>query len=93
MSEKELYKALQFVKGRLALSMEDSSTVAGWYTRQVMNGQEVLEPEEVLVRYEAVQASDIQRLAQTLFHEQRLNLALVGPFSQNGDRFRHAIRF
>ena len=92
-SEKELYKALQFVKGRLALSMEDSSTVAGWYTRQVMNGQEVLEPEEVLVRYEAVQASDIQRLAQTLFHEQRLNLALVGPFSQNGDRFRHAIHF
>jgi predicted Zn-dependent peptidase len=44
-------------------------------------------------RYEAVQPTDIQRLAQALFQEERLNLAIVGPFSQNGDRFHQAIRF
>jgi len=92
-SEEELGKAFQFIKGRQALSMEDSSTIAGWYTRQELNRQEVLEPEEVLARLEAVQAADIQRLAQVLFQEQRLNLAVVGPFSQNGDRFRQALRF
>jgi predicted Zn-dependent peptidase len=91
--EEELLKALQFVKGRTALSMEDSSTVAGWYARQVLNGHEVLEPEDVIARLQAVQPADIQRLAQSLFQEKKLNLALVGPFSQNGNRFRQAIRF
>jgi len=89
----ELRKALEFVRGRLVLSLEDSFTVASWYARQELLGPEVLEPEETVARYEAVQASDIQRLAQTLFREERLNLAIVGPFSQDGDRFRQAVRF
>ena len=91
--ESELRKALEFIQGRTALSMEDSFTIAAWYTRQHLLGPEVLEPEEAMERYEAVQPSDIQRLAQSLFQEERLNLVVVGPFSQNGNRFRQAIRF
>jgi predicted Zn-dependent peptidase len=75
------------------LSLEDSFTVASWYARQELLGPEVLEPDQTVARYEAVQAGDIQRLAQTLFREERLNLAIVGPFSHDGDRFRQAIRF
>jgi predicted Zn-dependent peptidase len=89
----EMEKALEFTKGRLALSMEDSFTVAAWYARQQLFGMEVLEPEEVVARFEAVQAEDIQRLAQALFQEEKLHLAIVGPFSQNGERLRQAIRF
>lgn len=91
--ESELRKALEFIQGRTALSMEDSFTIAAWYTRQHLLGPEVLEPEEAMERYEAVRPSDIQRLAQSLFQEERLNLVVVGPFSQNGNRFRQAIRF
>jgi predicted Zn-dependent peptidase len=91
--ETELMKALEFIRGRTALAMEDSFTIAAWYVRQQLLGPEVLEPEEAMERFEAVQPTDIQRLAQTLFQEERLNLAIVGPFSQNGDRFRQAIRF
>jgi predicted Zn-dependent peptidase len=91
--ENELRKALEFIKGRTALSMEDSFTTAAWYARQQLLGPEVLEPEEAMERFEAVQPIDIQRLAQTLFQEERLNLAIVGPFSQKGDQFRQAIRF
>ena len=73
--------------------MEDSFTVAAWYAQQQLLGPEVLEPSEVVSRFEAVQAGDIQRLAGTIFQTEKLNLAIVGPFSQNGDRFRRAIRF
>jgi predicted Zn-dependent peptidase len=91
--ESELRKAREFIQGRTALSMEDSFTMAAWYARQHLLGPEVLEPEEAMERYEAVQPSDIQRLAQSLFQEERLNLVVVGPFSENGNRFRQAIRF
>jgi predicted Zn-dependent peptidase len=44
-------------------------------------------------RLEAVQAADIQRLAQTIFHENRLNLAIVGPFSDDGEPFQQVLCF
>jgi predicted Zn-dependent peptidase len=86
--EEELRRALEFVRGRLALSMEDSFTQAAWYARQQLQG-----PEVAVARLEAVQPADIQRLAQALFQETRLNLAIVGPFSQDGEHFEQAIRF
>ena len=91
--ESELAKAVEFVKGRLALSLEDSFTVAAWYAQQQLLGPEVLEPDEAVSRFEAVETSDIQRLASTIFQMEKLNLAIVGPYSQNGDRFSKAIRF
>lgn len=89
----ELVRAVEFVRGRLALSLEDSFAMASWYARQQLLGPEVLEPEEAVERLEAVQPGDIQRLAGALFQMERLNLAVVGPFSENGDRFRKAVRF
>ena len=91
--EDELQKALEFVRGRLALSLEDSFTVAAWYARQQLQGPEVLEPQEVVARFEAVQATDIQRVAQSIFREDRLNLAVVGSFSENGNRLRKVVHF
>jgi zinc protease len=91
--EDEMARAKEFVRGRMALSLEDSFSVAAWYARQELLGPEVLEPAEAIERMEAVQASDIRRLAQDIFREERLNLAAVGPFSKNGDRFRRAVHF
>lgn len=89
----ELEKAREFVRGRMALSMEDSFALAAWYARQELLETEVLHPDTSLACLEAVQAADIQRLAQTLLRSERLNLAIVGPFSENGERFRQAVRF
>ena len=90
-SQDELDKGREFVKGRLALSLEDSFSLAAWYAQQQILGNEVLDPEEVIARFEAVQPADIQRLAQTLFQNERLNLAVVGPFADNGDGLRQAV--
>ncbi len=91
--ERELAKAIEFVRGRLALSLEDSFAIGSWYAHQQLLGPEVLEPSEVVARFEAVLPGDIQRLAGMIFQMERLNLAVVGPFSENGDRFYTAARF
>jgi predicted Zn-dependent peptidase len=89
----ELEKTREFIKGRLALSFEDSFTVAAWYARQVLLGPEVLHSDEIVARLDAVQPADIQRLAGNLFRQERLNLAIVGPFSDDGEQFRKTIHF
>ena len=76
----ELTKAKEFVKGRLLLQMEDSFSVAAWCGRQEALSPEVLTVDEVIEAIEAVTAADIQQVAQGLFLEERLNLAVVGPF-------------
>lgn len=91
--EDELERAKQFVRGRLLLSLEDSFAVSSWYARQELLGPDVLEPEESLARLEAVQAADVQALAAEIFRQSHLNLAIVGPFAQNGDLFRQEIEF
>jgi len=92
-AEDELAKAKEFVRGRLALSMEDSFAQAAWYARQELMGPQVLEPEEAVAQTEAVQAADIQRVAAVLFHPNRLNLAVVGPYDDDGQKIREAVQF
>lgn len=92
-SQDELEKAKEFVRGRLALSLEDSFAVAAWYARQQLLGPEILTPEDVMAHFAEIQAADIRRLAQTIFQKERLNLVVVGPFDENGYRLRRAIRF
>ena len=91
--EDELHRASEFVRGRLALSLEDSFAVAAWYARQELSGREVLTPEAAMARLEAVRPADIRRLAQVLFCPERLNLAVVGPLNGDGDRLRPLLSF
>ena len=53
----------------------------------------MLEPAETLAMIDALEAADLQRVAATVFCDERLNLAAVGPFSRNGKRFQRAIHF
>jgi predicted Zn-dependent peptidase len=78
--ETELNKAREYVKGRLVLGLEDSGAVSAWYGRQALLLDKMLTPDDVLNAYNAVTAEDVQRLAQTLFADDQLYLAAVGPF-------------
>ena len=76
---KELTKAKEYTKGRLMLRMEDSRTVASWLGSQEMLQGEVSSPEQVADRIDAVEAADVARVAQNLFQQEQLRLAVVGP--------------
>jgi hypothetical protein len=44
-------------------------------------------PEEVVAEYNAVTIEEVRALADMLFQQERLNLAIVGPY-ENDARFR-----
>jgi predicted Zn-dependent peptidase len=55
----------------------------------VLEGK-IREPDEVLAGLDAVTREDIQRIAQDIIREDRLNLALIGPFD-DADRFEQLL--
>lgn len=77
--EAELARAKEYTKGRMALRLEDTSTVAAWMGGQEIVTGEPLELDEVMERLDAVTADDIQRLANILFRTDALRLAIIGP--------------
>lgn len=92
-SGEELDKAKEFTKGRLLLQMEDSFSVASWVGRQEILEDRVLSVDEVLAAVDAVTAEDVQRMARKLFREEKLNLAVVGPYENAEEQFRSLLKF
>jgi predicted Zn-dependent peptidase len=80
----ELTKAKELIKGHLLLSMEDTHSIAGWFGRQVILGDEILTVDDVTAAIDAVTAQDVQRVARDLFRTEWMNLAVVGPFKNDG---------
>jgi len=88
--EDELRKAKSFSKGRFVLQMESPHGLIMFGLRREVLEDASVEPEEVLARLEAVTAEDVQRVARELIDEQRLRLALIGPFD-DADRFERLL--
>ena len=78
-TEAELEKSKELVKGRLLLRTEDTRSVAGWYGAQEIVTGQVLMVDDVVQRVDAVTLEDTRRVAQTLLTTENLNLAVVGP--------------
>jgi predicted Zn-dependent peptidase len=82
----ELEKARNFAKGRLILSLEDPKGMILFGLRSEVLENQLREPDDVLAGFDAVTVDDIQRVAQDIVSEARLNLAVIGPFD-DPDRF------
>jgi predicted Zn-dependent peptidase len=91
-SADEMEKARSFAKGRLVLSLEDPRGMILFGLRtEVLEGK-TREPDEVLAGLDAVTVEDVQRVAQDVVREDRLNLAVIGPFDDAG-RFEPLLSF
>ena len=78
--ESELEKAREMSKGRMLLRMEDSRSVAMWMGAQETLTGRVRTIEEVVDIMDSVTTADIARVAGELIREDKLNLAVVGPY-------------
>ena len=78
-TEEEIEKSKELVKGRLLLRTEDTRSVAGWFGAQEIVTGQVLMVDDVVKRVDAVTLEDVRRVAQTLLRTENLNLAVVGP--------------
>jgi predicted Zn-dependent peptidase len=79
-TEKELVKAKGFLKGNLALALEDTHDVSGFFGDQELFLGKCLTPEEIYKKVDEVNLDDIYFEAKKLFVPERLNLAIIGPF-------------
>ncbi len=77
--EAELEKAKRYLAGGMELRMDDTRHVASWIGGQEALHDRVLDLDEALAAVAAVEAASIQRLAQSLFHDDVLRLAAVAP--------------
>jgi predicted Zn-dependent peptidase len=77
--DEELIKAKELAKGRMLLRMEDTRAVSGWLGGQEILTSEVLTPEEVVMRLDAVTPEDVSRVVREVLKREHLNLAVVGP--------------
>ena len=78
-SEQELNKAKEYSKGRLLLRMEDTRAVASWLGAQELLQDNVCTADEVVDFLDAVEASDVARVANELLDDEKFRLAVVGP--------------
>ena len=79
-SERELDRAREYSKGRIMLRMEDTRSVAMWQGGQEILLNRVSTVDEVVKAIDAVTLDDVNRVAGDIVKEDRLNLAIVGPF-------------
>jgi predicted Zn-dependent peptidase len=83
-SQKELDKVKGFIKGRTALSLEDSENVNDFFAEQILFDKEIFTPEEVFKKIDKITIDDVNVEAKKLFIPSHLNLAVIGPFKDKG---------
>ncbi|MEK7549090.1 MAG: pitrilysin family protein [Patescibacteria group bacterium] len=76
----ELQRAKDHLTGQLFLSLESSDEWASFYGGQEILTKETLSPQEVAEKIQAVKAEEIMAVAKDIFQNNKLNLALIGPF-------------
>jgi predicted Zn-dependent peptidase len=82
----ELEKARSFAKGRFVLQLESPQGLIMFGLRKEVLERRAPDPDDVLAGLSAVTAEDVQRVAQDVVAEERLRLAVIGPFD-DPDRF------
>lgn len=84
-SEDELKRAKEYIKGTMALKLESSMSVADFLGEQELLDNKIFNVEEIKSKLEAVTAGDIQKLAKEIFVEKGLNLAMVAPYKDENE--------
>lgn len=80
--EKELRKAKEHLIGNLYMSLETSDELAYFYGGQEIMGLKLTSPREVARKVEKITARDIRNVVRWVVRNDRLNLALIGPFKK-----------
>ena len=70
------------MKGKLVLSLEESSEIASFLSKQLLLTGKIEKPEEKFKKINKVKKEDIKRIAKKIIKKNYLNLAVIGPFAK-----------
>jgi predicted Zn-dependent peptidase len=91
-SNEELKRAKDMIKGRTIIGFEESDNVANWYARQAIMKDEIVSTEEYFKKINTVGPKDLRRVAKEIFKDEKLNLAAIGPF-RKPEEFKEIVKF
>ncbi len=80
--EKELSEAKEKDKAELYFSLETSDAIANLYSSQLITEKQIMTPEEISRRIDAVTAEDIQKVARKYFITKNLCITIKGPMDE-----------
>jgi predicted Zn-dependent peptidase len=82
-TDKELEKVKSFIIGNTKLSLEATDDIASFYGGQELMKKEIKTLDEKIKEIKKVTAEDIQKMAKIIFKNEKLNLAIIGPFKDS----------
>jgi len=88
---KEIKDFKEFIKGHLALALEETKDVSAFFSDQALFLQKIHTPEEIFKKIDVVTLDDINFEAKRLFVPSRLNLAVIGNYNSQ-DKFEKLLK-
>ncbi len=88
---KELQRVKDNLIGNLILGLETSDAIASFYGDQEIIAKQIISPEELIKKIQSVKAEEIMATAKRIFQNNRLNLAIIGPF-ENKEKFEELLK-
>ncbi len=82
-SEEELTKVKDYLIGNMYLELESSDELASFYGMQEVLKKTERTPQELAKKIREVTSAEIKRVANKIFINEGLNMALVGPFKDH----------
>ena len=76
-------KAKEYIKGHLALALEDTKDINYFFGEEELLLGRVLTPEDVFEKVDKVTIEDVIGVAKDLFKPEKLNLAIIGPYEDS----------
>ncbi len=81
-SDEEISRVKELIKGGLILSLEDSFNVASFYGKRLLMQKEIISPEDLISKIEAVTKEEVVAVAKEVFVNSGLNMSLIAPFKR-----------
>lgn len=78
-SQKELQKAKEYLKGKTLMGLESSSAVATFFGDQELFKKRIKKPAELFEKIDKITPADINKAAKKFIVNKGLNLAVIGP--------------
>ena len=89
--DRELQRAKDHLVGHLFLSLETSDEISGFYGGQEILTRQLVSPENLAQKIQAVTAGEIMAVAKDIFQNKKLNLAIIGPF-EDEEKFEKLLK-
>lgn len=91
-SADEVSKAKQYLRGRMALGLEDSKGIANLYGINLLLEDIIRTPDDIINAINQVTVEQVNQLAKDIINKQKVSYAIIGPFEDKiGDRILRSI--